>query len=147
MRNIQITNTNQHKVFKTKNKMIMNYIKIYIKEKEKKIEIIATLNHVQLYKKMILLCKLVGIERNKKTRELINPLERSCFKWRIKFLILPKPSKKSIQLQIEYTQQLLAQEVKTICNFDKIVNYRYQISTNNKYLRERKEEDYEYYEK
>ena len=41
----------------------------------------------------------------------------------------------------------MAKEVRTFCNFDKIVNYRYQISTNNKYLQERKEDDYEYYEK
>ena len=66
MRNIQISNTDQQEVFKTKNKTMIDYVKIYIKEKEKKIEIIASLNYVRLYKKMILPCKLVGIEENKK---------------------------------------------------------------------------------
>ena len=76
----------------------MYYVKMHVKEKENKIKIIASLNHVRLYKKMILLCKSVGIEGNKKTRELKNPLESSCFEQRIKFPILPKPSIKSIKL-------------------------------------------------
>ena len=87
------------------------------------------------------------MEENKKTRELINPLESSYFKQRIKFPILPKPSTKSIKLQTEYTEQLLVKEVKTACDFDKIAKHRYQISTDNKYLRERKEEGYKYYKK
>ena len=67
-------------MFKTKNKIIMDYVEIYVKEKEKKIKIIASLNYVRLYKKMILLCELVGIEGTSKIRELRNPLESSCFK-------------------------------------------------------------------
>ena len=68
----------------------MDYIKTHVKEKEKKIEIIVSLNHVRLYKKIILPCELVAIEGNKKTRELRNPLESSYFIWKIKFPILPK---------------------------------------------------------
>ena len=82
----------------------MDYVKIYIKEKDKNMEIIASLNHVRLYKKIILPYELVGIEGNKKTKELRNPLDSSCFKQRIMFPILPKPSKKSFQLYTEYTE-------------------------------------------
>ena len=125
----------------------MDYIRIHVEEKDKKLDIIASLNYVRLYKKMILPCKLVRIEGTKKTRELRNPLESSCFIQKIKFPILPKPFNKLLQLQIEYTEWLLAKEVRTLCNFDEIVNCRYQISTNNKYLRERKVEACKYYKK
>ena len=39
------------------------------------------------------------------------------------------------------------QEIKTTVDFDEVVKFKYQISTNNKYLRERIEERYKYYKK
>ena len=125
----------------------MSYVRMYIEEKDKKLDIIASLNHIRLHKKMILLCKLVGIKGTSKIRELRNPLESGCFKQRITFLILPKPSKKSLQLQIECTEWLLTKEVQTVYDFDKRITYRYQISVDKTYLRERKDDVYEYYEK
>ena len=42
----------QQKVFKTTNKIIMNYVITHVKEKEKKNEIIALINYLRLHKKL-----------------------------------------------------------------------------------------------
>ena len=65
----------------------------------------------------------------------------------VQFLILLKPSKKSIKLWTECAEWLILQEVKIIVDFDDVVKFKYQISTDDKYLRERKDRGYEYYKK
>ena len=79
-----------------KNKTIMNYEIDYVKEKNLAKKILAPINHIRLYKEIILSFKLVRLEGICKTLEFRNTNDKGCIKWKIKFPKLPKPSKKSL---------------------------------------------------
>ena len=76
----------------------MDYTQIYVVERNLKSNIITLLNHVRIYKKMILLRELVGMCRNKKTKEFHEVLSISSLMWLITFLIIPKLSNKLIEI-------------------------------------------------
>ena len=80
------------------NKTIMDYAKEYVEEEKLSTKIIPSINHIRIYKKMYLPCKLIEMNRRCETREIINPLEKSCIEWRFEFPKILKPSKKSIKL-------------------------------------------------
>ena len=97
-RGIKLRNVEESKYVKTINKTIMDYAIEYAKEKEMDEKIIPLINHVRLYKRIILLCKLVGLKGREETKSYKNELERSCLMWKVPFLILPKLSEKTIGL-------------------------------------------------
>ena len=74
---------------------------------------------------MYLPCKLIGMNRRYETREMINPLEKSCIEQRFQFPKIPKPSKKSIKLQLEFVRQLKIKEIFSLYNFENEIRCRY----------------------
>jgi len=119
-RGIKLRNVEESKYVKTTNKTIMDYAIEYAKEKEMDEKIIPLINHVRLYKRIILLCELVGLKGREETKSYKNELERSCLMWKVPFPILPKPSEKSIGLWLEFIQWLKSKEIMTICDFTSI---------------------------
>ena len=75
----------------------MDYTVIYVEENEMIYKIIEAINHVRIYKRMILPCELTGFFGNKVTREAREVFERSSIMWKIKFDVVPKPHKRLIE--------------------------------------------------
>ena len=101
-RRIKLCNVEESKYVKTTNKTIMDYAIEYAKEKEMDEKIIQLINHVRLYKRIILPYELVSLMGREETKSYKNELERSYLMWKVPFPILPKPSKKSIGLWLEF---------------------------------------------
>jgi len=72
---IELINTNQLQYVETKNKAIMDLAIEYVQSNRLSEKIIALINHVRLYKKIILPCELVGLIGDKATKCLRNELE------------------------------------------------------------------------
>ena len=64
----------------TKNKTVMDYAIDYVNERYLSEKILAPINHVRLYKEMILPCELVRMEGSCKTLEFRNTNDKSCIK-------------------------------------------------------------------
>ena len=71
---------------------------MYVQRKELEKSILAPLNHVRLFKQMILPCELLGLKGEEEIKSYKEVLEKSCLKWKILFPEVPKLSKKSISL-------------------------------------------------
>jgi len=78
----------------TKNLIIMDYATKYVKELNLSNKILAFINHVRLFKSIILPYELVGLEGMCRIYEMRNLMEKSCIRWKIEFSKIPKPSKK-----------------------------------------------------
>ena len=67
-RNIKLINAEQEKYIKMRNRTIMDYAVEYLGSKEMDMKLLAPLNHVRLWKQIILPCKLVGLIGIKETK-------------------------------------------------------------------------------
>ena len=99
----------------------MNYAQIYIEEKDKITKIIAPVNQVRIYKKMILPCELVGIAGN----YIRKKLDISYFKWKVDFPNVPKLSKKLLILWKEYVEWLCLKKIQSVYDFEDKIQCRY----------------------
>ena len=90
-------NFQHEKYIKTVNKTIMDLAVEHVKQKEINLQTLSPINHVRLFKCMILPCELIGLTGHKETKSLKNNLERSCLMQRIPFPVVLKPSKKSLE--------------------------------------------------
>ena len=71
---------------------------MYLLEKEKNKLIITPINQVRIYKRMHLPCELVGFCGSKETKGFRIDFERSDIQWKVEFLKVPRPSKKSFDI-------------------------------------------------
>ena len=92
-RNLELVNRINKMKWILKNQTIMDYAIQY----SKSLKIVEAINHVRLYKRMILLCELVGFKGNCKTRELREVNESSSIRWKVKFECVRKPHKRLIE--------------------------------------------------
>ena len=74
----------------TKNKTIMDYAI----EHSKEIKTIEAINHVKIFKKIMLPCELVGFRGGKETKELREWSVQSSIKWNVDFEEVIKPHKR-----------------------------------------------------
>jgi len=146
-RKIEITNTNNRIKEITCNKTIMDFAKEYIEVTQQDIKWIATINHVRLYKKMILPCELVGMNGGKRTKEMKEWNTRSCIQWKINFPTIPKPSKKSIQIWKDFTEWLRTKHIMTIYDFSNKATFKYCIRLDSNMIKEVDGETTRYFEK
>ena len=75
---MKVKNKTNEPKWVSKNKTIIDYAIKYIKTNELKEEILAPINQVRIYKRMIIQCKLVGFSRDKLTKEMREKEARSC---------------------------------------------------------------------
>ena len=66
----------------TENEIIIDYVIKYVKSQEKKEACIASINQVQLFKRMHLPCKLVSFDGNETTKEAGNREDKSSVIWK-----------------------------------------------------------------
>ena len=90
-RNLIIVNDTANYVKFTDNKTIMKYVIEYISSKELHKVIYNQINHVHLYKKILLPAEIVGAEGRCKTKYYFNFEATSTLQWKIKFLMVAKP--------------------------------------------------------
>jgi len=76
----------------------MDYAVEYIKGNDMNKNNVVPLNHMQLYKQMILPYELVGLMGRDKMDGYRNEMALSCLKWKIAFPMMPKLSKKTREL-------------------------------------------------
>ena len=58
----------------------MDYAVMYVEENEIPLSTIEAINHVQLFKKMMLPCELIGFHGNKITKEAREVMSKSSIK-------------------------------------------------------------------
>ena len=80
-RNIAVINAKQEMRISTKNKTIIDYAEECVGCKEKDKNALAPLNHVRLWKKMVLPCELIGLTGKKKTKAYQQVESKSSLKW------------------------------------------------------------------
>ena len=108
---IEIVNNEKEIKIITQNKTIMDWVKEYVKNKKIPSDKIAKINYVQIYKKIYLLCELVGSNGSKETNCKKYPFEKSCTRWKINFIKVRKPSKKTIEEWQQYVEWLSRQRI------------------------------------
>jgi len=140
-RNLEIINRINETKWITKNKTIMDYAIQYSND----LIIVEAINHVRLYKKMILPCELVGFRGNCKTREYREVHEPSSMRWKVKFESVIKPHKRLIEEWKKFMCWLENQEIDTIIDFEEKIETKYEVSADRKYVKINNEEIEYYY--
>ena len=72
----------------TKNRTIIVYAVEFKKEQQNPNSIIPIIDYIQLYKKILLLVELLGVNGRKKTFKLKNVFPQCCIKLKVKFLTI-----------------------------------------------------------
>ena len=146
-RKLSICNRTNERKWITANNSIMDYAIKYVKEKELTCEVAEAINHVRMYKKMILPCELVGFRGDKETKEAREVFELSTILWKVKFDEVRKPHKRLIAEWIDFVVWLKEQQIETIVDFSKSVNTTYEITPERKYVKQVKNNKVWFYEK
>ena len=77
-RNIKLVNTSYSDNLISENESIIDQSMNYMNKKRLNKEILVPTNYVQIYKKIYLLCKLVRMKGDCKTKEFSKIYEKSC---------------------------------------------------------------------
>ena len=94
--NLEVVNLISEIPFLIENKMIIEYAEQYIKEKNMDNTIFNQINHIRLYKEMIIPVELVRVRGRDRTKAY-NKLEaKSILKQKVNFPIVTKPTIKSV---------------------------------------------------
>jgi len=91
-RNLIIINDTANYVKFTDNKTITKYVIEYISSKELHKVTYNQINHIHLYKKILLLAEIVGAEGRCETEYYFNFKATSILQWKIKFPKVVKPT-------------------------------------------------------
>ena len=114
--NLEFINRLNENELSTKNKTIMDYAVDYVKRVQRS-GVIEAINHVRIYKKMILPCELVGFTGETETREFRNVLEESSVMWKVSFNIVLKPHKRIVEVWSQFLEWMKEQHIETIIDF------------------------------
>jgi len=114
-------------------------------EYSNQLNIVEAINHVRIYKKMILPCELLGFLGNKETREMRHWEEPSSIRWKVGFEEVIKPHKRLVEEWSKFVTWLTSQEINTMIDFDDKIETKYEISVDRKYVKINNEIE-EYYE-
>ena len=109
--------------------------------------IIAPINQVQLHEKVTLPCELVGLMGNRKTKCFQKVSEESSLTQEIKFLKVPKSSKKSARLWEEFLDWIVGKQGITTCDFNPKFKSKMCVTPDEKFVKEMNDEGIFYYEK
>ena len=145
-RNLQMINCVQEKKWISKNKTIMDYAIEYVEQNELTMKYTEAINHVRIYKRMILPCELTGFYGDKVTKEAREIFETSSLIWNIDFENVRKPHKKLIEIWREFIEWIKLQRIETVIDFDGFVSTKYEISPDQKWVKESMDNNVKYYE-
>ena len=146
-RQIKLINRfNEMKRFTT-NKTIMDYASDYVKREDAIDGEREAINHVRLYKKMILPFEVVGFRGEQQTKEFRNASDKSSVIWNVSFEEVPKPHKRLLEIWMKFLQWLKMQQINTIIDFKKKMSTKYQVSNDLNYVKIIHEDEERFYEK
>ena len=80
LRLIEISNIEQEDKLIINNLIIIDYVKKYMEEENHEKKIIAPINHVRLFKSIILPCELVGLKGMCRIDKMRNLMKKSCIR-------------------------------------------------------------------
>ena len=90
----------------TNNKILMEFIAEYVKEKGLKNDSVDQINHMRLFKKVILLAEIIRV-RGLATIEYYERIEeKSMIEWNIEFSLIEKPNTKAIRTWNKFKEWL-----------------------------------------
>ena len=124
----------------TKNKTIMDYAIQY----SSNLKTVEAINHVRLFKKMILPCELIGFRGNDETREFREVYEASSINWNVSFEYVKKPHKRLLEEWVKFLCWLKNQEIVTLIDFDDKITTKYEVTEDKNYVKINNDE-IEYY--
>lgn len=107
----------------------MDYALQYSKDQK----VIEAINHIRLFKKMILLCKLVRFKGRRVEREISEWQEQSSATWNINFKVVPKPHKRLIEVWSELAEWASEQRIDTIVGFNDKIRTKCKVSEDTEY--------------
>ena len=81
--------------------------------------------------------KLVGFFGISKTKEAREDEEKSCVLQKFQFKLVSKLSHKSYELWNRFVDQLLEKQIKTIADFDQVVETVYEMSSDRNYIKKK----------
>ena len=97
-----------------KNKTIMDYATQYSNQ----LKMVEAINHMRIFKKMILPCELVGFKGQNVTKEMREWNESRAIRWKVMFKEVIKSPKRLVEVWKEFVDWLKNQKVDTIIDFD-----------------------------
>ena len=144
-RDLKIINRTNDNIWISKNESIMDYVVKYVKEKKYSYDVVEAINHVRLFKKMILPCELVGLKGDKETKEAREVCEKSSIIWKVQFEEVRKPHKRLIEVWYGFVQWIKEQQIKTVVDFYQHCSTRYEITNDDDHVRMMVGNDFWYY--
>ena len=111
----------------------MKYVTEYISSKELHKVTYDQINYVHLYKKIILLAKIVGVEGGCETEYYFNFEAISTLQQKVKFPMVAKPTTITKRVQNTFKQWLKVQAINTICDFKQYYSSKIKISECKRY--------------
>jgi hypothetical protein len=145
-RDLMLHNCVNERSWVSKNKTIMDYAVEYVTERELTKKTLQAINHVRLYKRMLLPCELIGFHGDQVTKEARDTLERSSILWKIQFDEVRKPHKTLIDEWREFITWIKGKRIETIIDFDSFVCTKYEVSDDDRYVKEMTNNSIQYYE-
>jgi len=134
-RGLKIVNRINERKWMSKNESIMDYAIKYVKAEELDYNVVEAINHVRIFKKMILPCELIGFRGDKVTKEAREVYERSAIIWNVKFEEIKKPHKRLIDEWKEFVKWLTEQQIETVVDFCQNVSTKYEVTNNHEYVK------------
>ena len=128
-----VNNRNENQII-TDNKILIEFVVEYVKEKGLKNNSINQINHVRLFKKVILLAEIIGVRgRAAEWYERIE--ESSMLEQNIEFSLIENPNIKVIQIWNKFKEQLRVKELNTVYNFKMKAESRLKVSKCRRYYK------------
>ena len=116
-RSILIVNDKNKSQIIIEKKTLIEFAADYIKEKEMKNDVFDQINHIRLFKNIILLAQIIRA-RELVITEYYDKIEvKSMIEQKIEFPPIIKPSTKVTQAQSKFKEQLKIKELYTIYDF------------------------------
>ena len=108
LKNRKTTITDEKSIIRkvTVNKTIIDYAIDFIKLNRKPNRTFQMINHIRLFKQMLLQAELIQMNGRKRTFKQKNYFDKSWIKWKIKFLNITWLLKKLIKIQKEFIEWL-----------------------------------------
>jgi len=131
----------------TRNKTIMDYAVEYAKRENAADREREAINHVRIYKNMILPFEVVGFRGGQETKEYKNVFEKSSVRWKVSFDVVPKPCKRLIETWTEFLKWLKEQQIETIIDFQQSISIKFLVSNDLKYVQVKEDNEELYFER
>ena len=132
-RELKFINCVNERKWMSENKSIMDYAVSHVNQKEIGCEVIESINHVRMSKRMMLPCEIFGSKGDKVTKEAREVNATSSIMWNVKFDIVPLPHKRLVETWSDFVEWIKVQQIRKIVDFGNDVKTKYEMTDDLKY--------------